>query len=80
MTPELRHAMWQEAGLIREAAGLDRLRAAPHLLARLIAESALARQESRGGHFRSDFPVEDPAFAAHTVVRPGQEPVFEPWS
>ena len=80
MTAELRHAMWQDAGLIRDAAGLERLRTAPHVLARLIAESALARRESRGGHFRSDFAVEDPAFAAHTVVRPGHEPVFEPWS
>ena len=30
--------------------------ARPHLLARLVAESALARAESRGGHFRADFP------------------------
>jgi L-aspartate oxidase len=26
------------------------------LTARLVAEAALMRQESRGGHFRSDFP------------------------
>jgi L-aspartate oxidase len=31
------------------------------LLAREIAVSALARRESRGGHFRSDFPATDPA-------------------
>jgi L-aspartate oxidase len=50
------------------------------VLTRLIAESALVREESRGGHFRTDFPAEDDAFVAHTVVRPGKEPVFERWS
>ena len=76
----LRHELWEEAGLVRDAAGLERLRHAPHLLARLIAESALARRESRGGHFRVDFPAEDERYAAHTVVRPGGEPEFERWS
>jgi L-aspartate oxidase len=80
VTPELRAAMWRDAGLVRDAAGLRRLARAPHALVRLIAASALAREESRGGHFRADFPFEDDAFAAHTVVRPGDEPVFERWS
>jgi L-aspartate oxidase len=80
VTPELRRALWQDAGLVRDAAGLERLTRAPHLLTRLIAESALARAESRGGHFRVDHPFEDDAFTAHTVVRPGQAPVFERWS
>ena len=30
-------------------------------VARLIAESALAREESRGAHYRSDFPLKNPA-------------------
>jgi L-aspartate oxidase len=80
VTDGLRRAMWEDAGLVRDAAGLERLRSAPHLLARLIAESALARRESRGGHFRADFPHEDPTLAAHTVVRPGERPVCERWS
>jgi L-aspartate oxidase len=80
VTPDLRTEMWRDCGLIRDAAGLERLRQAPHLLVRLIADSALAREESRGGHFRSDFPLEDAAFAAHTVIRPGREPVFERWA
>jgi L-aspartate oxidase len=80
VTPDLREALWRDAGLIRDADGLGRLRDAPHLLTRLIAQSALAREESRGGHFRSDFPVEDDSFAAHTVIRPGREPVFERWT
>jgi L-aspartate oxidase len=50
------------------------------LLPRLVAASALARRESRGGHFRSDFPTEDETFAGHLVVRRGEEPRLERWS
>jgi L-aspartate oxidase len=76
---ELRRLLWQEAGLVRDGAGLERLRRAPHLLARLIAEAALARRESRGGHFRADYPSEDPALAGHFVLRAGREPALEEW-
>jgi L-aspartate oxidase len=79
LTPELRRQMWRDAGLIRDAAGLERLRSATRLLPRLVAESAFARVESRGGHFRVDFPLESEELAAHTVLRLGREPVFEPW-
>jgi L-aspartate oxidase len=79
VTQALRRRMWGDAGLIRDAAGLERLRASDHLLARLVAESALARTESRGGHFRADYPLESEALAAHTVLRSGREPVFERW-
>lgn len=82
VTPELRAAMWRDAGLVRDEAGLEQLAQSPHTLARLIARSALARRESRGGHFRTDFPFEDEAFAAHTVVRPGTDErvELERWS
>jgi L-aspartate oxidase len=80
VTPEIRRSLWQDAGLVRDAAGLERLRRAPHLLTRLIAQSALARTESRGAHFRADRPHEDPDLAGHVVHRPGQEPVLERWS
>jgi L-aspartate oxidase len=80
VTPDVRQALWQDAGLIRDAAGLERLREAPHLLTRLIAEGALARTESRGAHFRADRPNEDPELVGHVVHRPGQEPVLERWS
>lgn len=74
----LRAAMYEHAGLVRHAAGLqsalqtfDDLRAAGggselrNMLdvAALIARAALARTESRGSHFRSDFPAADVAFA-----------------
>jgi L-aspartate oxidase len=37
-------------------------------VARLVTSAALARQESRGGHFRSDAPETDPAWARHLVL------------
>jgi L-aspartate oxidase len=80
VTLRTRRSLWRHAGLIRSADGLERLRTAPLLLARLLGESALARRESRGAHFRSDFPLDDDAFAGHIVQRLGSEPEVERWS
>jgi L-aspartate oxidase len=81
VTPHLREALWEHAGLIRDAAGLSRLTGSPHLLTSLVARSALAREESRGGHFRADFRAEDAAYdGMHTVIRPGGDPELESWS
>ena len=80
MTPELKRALWEEAGLMRTAEGLERLRGTSALVPRLVAESALARRESRGAHFRLDFPAEDSTFERHVVVRRDREPVLEQWS
>jgi L-aspartate oxidase len=38
---------------------------------RLIAESASRRQESRGSHYRSDFPRPEPGRGRHAIIAPG---------
>jgi L-aspartate oxidase len=49
-----------------------------HTLALLIARSALARQESRGSHYRSDFPYrDDENFGRHSIAQRGKEIRFE---
>ena len=80
-TEHERQAVWRHAGLVRNAAGLGRLRASRTHLVRLLAAAALARVESRGGHFRADFPSPDPALdGLHTVIRPEMPPVLERWT
>ena len=39
------------------------------LCARLVTEAALLRKESRGAHFRTDFPKASPEWQRHTVFR-----------
>jgi L-aspartate oxidase len=75
----LRRAMSRDAGVARDETGLGELidtldaaeaqhgEALPLVAARLVAEAALDRRESRGAHCRADFPAED-ACAAHTLV------------
>ena len=74
--------MWRDAGLERSAAGLRRLLADPHPLARLVAASALAREESRGAHARADFPATDRGLdGRHSVVAASAEtPAFVQWT
>jgi L-aspartate oxidase len=38
---------------------------------RLVAESALRRRESRGAHFREDFPDREPGRGRHSIIAPG---------
>jgi L-aspartate oxidase len=89
---ELRDLMWKDAGLLRDAEGLQqaqrRLDALAvtmprgmfrralearnlHLVAGLIVASALGRQESRGAHYRNDFPERD-SVARHSVMAAGR--------
>jgi fumarate reductase flavoprotein subunit len=97
----LHEVMWQDAGIIRDAAGLDRADAALGalhgaldtagiagsgafnltwhdwlnlknlvLVSRAVVAAARAREDSRGAHFRSDFPAaSDLASSRFTQVR-----------
>jgi L-aspartate oxidase len=48
-------------------------------MARLVAQCALLRTESRGAHFRLDHPETDPGLDGyHVVVRNGST-ALEPW-
>jgi L-aspartate oxidase len=47
-----------------------------HAVALLIARCALAREESRGGHFRTDFPETRPEFQKHSHVDRASEVSF----
>jgi L-aspartate oxidase len=84
---QVQQILWTHVGLVRHADGLrtaiaalaaleeDHPGSAAVRVARLMAESALVREESRGAHYRSDFPQP----AAHlagcdTVSRLGQPP------
>lgn len=74
---------WEYCGIVRDAAGLGRaieeLRGDESnvaTVARLIAKCALAREESRGAHFRTDFPEKRPEFARHSVIIKGADVTF----
>jgi L-aspartate oxidase len=83
----VKRTMWERVGIIRSRDSLQRAinefdqMAAGHLsdssrrfvtVARLVAATALWREESRGGHFRSDFPEPRDKWRIHSIQTIGQ--------
>ena len=84
----VKRVMWERVGILRDKDSLKRaLREFEQIsqsnlsvssrnfvtLARLVAAAALWREESRGGHFRNDFPERDDRFRAHSIQKLGAE-------
>jgi len=75
---KLQAAMWAYAGLLREDSTLQLGIAAQQECAAAILASALARTESRGAHYRNDYPHRDDArFQKHSVCGPDGVVAFE---
>lgn len=82
----VKRLMWERVGILRDRDSLERallefnqisrarLSTSSNnfvTLAKLVATAALWREESRGGHFRTDFPEQDGAFRVHSVQKKG---------
>jgi L-aspartate oxidase len=83
---EIQRLLWEGVGIVRTKQGLEQAGRGldalvserdpfdPVLLAleaaRLVVEAALRRRESRGAHFRQDFPDTDPAQAHRSFLHP----------
>lgn len=80
----VKRVMWERVGILRDAASLGRAIAEFEQISRsklsvssrnfvtlasLIAKAALWREESRGGHFRTDFPEQREEFRVHSIQR-----------
>jgi L-aspartate oxidase len=89
----VKRVMWERVGILRDAAGLKRAIdefeqiARSNLsvssknfvtLATLVAKAALWREESRGGHFRTDHPEQREEFRVHSIQRSGADITSSP--
>jgi L-aspartate oxidase len=82
----VKRLMWDRVGIVRDRGSLQRaLREFEQIsrsslsnssrnfvtLAMLVARAALWREESRGGHFRADFPERDEKWRVHSIQKEG---------
>ena len=80
----VKRVMWENVGILRDAKSLKRaLREFEQIekanlsnasrnfvtLAMLVTKAALWREESRGGHFRSDFPAQHEEWRVHSIQK-----------
>jgi L-aspartate oxidase len=80
----VKRVMWERVGILRDRESLNRaLKEFEQIersdlstssrnfvtLAKLVATAALWREESRGGHYRTDFPDRDEAWKVHSVQK-----------
>ncbi len=83
MIEDIKKVMWEKVGLVRDSYNLqeairdfegkytktkDTRVKNLSLLALATAQSALYREESRGVHYRKDFPYERKEFKKHTII------------
>ncbi len=85
----VKRIMWERVGILRDRSSLkralkefDQIASSDKLstssrnfvtLAKLVATAALWREESRGGHFRNDFPEQREEFQLHSIQKMGNE-------
>jgi L-aspartate oxidase len=84
----VKRVMWERVGILRDAGALrraisefDQISKAKLstssknfvTLASLVAKAALWREESRGGHFRTDFPEQREEFRVHSIQKAGED-------
>ena len=84
----VKRVMWERVGILRDRQSLIRALAEFEqilrsnlstssrnfvTLAKLVASAALWREESRGGHFRTDFPESDEKWKVHSIQKQGAE-------
>lgn len=84
----VKRIMWERVGILRDRDSLERALkefdqiSAGNLssssrnfvtLAKLVAAGALWREESRGGHFRTDFPQQQDRWKVHSIQQTGQK-------
>ncbi len=88
VSKRVKRVMWERVGIVRDAESMQRAlsefeqisqanlsKASRNFvtLALMVTKAALWREESRGGHFRSDFPERDKDWKVHSIQKQGEE-------